>query len=136
MVAGTVDKGGPLAPSSDMAMELIRILTAQQYPTLMPTLFPGKPATQKKPYDSLAALWVAFVHLKHNTSSAIDGDAFTPANKCLSSLTHHVAASSISPVISPNRSMRRCGRQDAAPGVLNVSPTHSRRDPVAADYGL
>ena len=29
MVAGTVDKGGPLAPSPDMAMELIRIRTAQ-----------------------------------------------------------------------------------------------------------
>ena len=136
MVAGTVDKGGPLAPSPDMAMELIRIRTAQQYPTLMPTLFPGKLATQEKPYDSLAALWVAFAHLKHNTSPAIDGDAFSPANKGLSSLTHHVAASSISPATSPNRSMRRFGRQDAAPGVLNVSPTHSRRDPFAADCGL
>ena len=136
MVAGTVDKGGPLAPSPDMAMELIRIRTAQQYPTLMPTLFPGKLATQKKTYHSLAALWVAFAHLKHNTSPAIDGDAFSPANTCLSSLTHHVAASSIPPVTSPNRSMRRFGRQDAAPGVLNVSPTHSQRDLFAADYGL
>ena len=136
MVAGIVDKGGPLAPSPDMAMELIRIRTAQQYPTLMPTLFPGKLATQEKPYDWLAALWVAFAHLKHNTSPAIDGDAFLPANKCLSSLTHHVAASSIFPVTSLNRSMRRFGRQDAAPGVLNVSPTHSRLDPFAADYGL
>ena len=42
MVAGAVDKGGPLAPSPDMAMEPIRIRTAHQYPTLMPTLFPGK----------------------------------------------------------------------------------------------
>ena len=83
MVAGTVDKGGPLAPSPDMAMEFIRIRTAQQYPTLMPTLFPGKLATQEKPYDSLAALGVAFAHLKHNTSPAIDGDAFSPANKGL-----------------------------------------------------
>ena len=40
-VASTVHKGGPLAPSPEMAMELIRIRTAQQYPMLMPTLFPG-----------------------------------------------------------------------------------------------
>ena len=136
MVAGTVDKGRPLAPAPDMAMELIRIRTAQQYPTLMPTLFPGKLATQKKPYDSLAALWVAFAHFKHNTSPAIDGDVFSPANKGLSSHTHHLAAPSISPAASPNRSMRRFGRQDEALSVLNVSPTHSRRDPFAADYGL
>ena len=102
----------------------------------MPTLFPGDLATQEKPYDSLAALWVVFAHLKHNTSPAIDGDAFSPANKGLSFLTHHVAGASISPVTSPNHSMRRFGRQDAAPGVLNASPTHSRRDPFAADYGL
>ena len=119
-----------------MAMELIRIRTAQQYPTLMPTLFPGKLATQEKPYDSLAALCVAFAHLKHNTSPAIDGDAFSPAQKGRSSHTHHVPAPSISPASSPNRSMRRFGRQDAASGALNVSPTHSRRDPFAADYGL
>ena len=91
MVAGTVDKGGPLAPSPDMAMEHIRIRTAQQYPTLMHTLFAGKLAMQEKPYDSLAALWVVFAHLKHNTSPAIDGDVFSLANQGLSSLTHHVA---------------------------------------------
>ena len=136
MVAGTVDKGEPPAPSPDMAMGLIRIRTAQEYLTLMPTLFPGKIAAQEKPYDSLAALWVAFAHLKQNSSPAIDGEAISPANKGLSSLTHNVAGSAISPVTSPKRSMRRFGRQDAAPGVLSVSPTHSRRDPFAADYGL
>ena len=136
MVADTIDEGGPLPPSPDMAMELIRIRTAQQFSTLMPTLFPGKLATQEKPYDSLAALWVAYAHLKHNTSPTIDGDAFSPAHKGLSSHTHHVAAPSISSATSPNRSMCRFGRQDAASGVLNVLPTHSRRDPFAADYGL
>ena len=119
-----------------MEMELIRIRRAQQYPTLMPTLFPDRLATQEKPYDSLAALWVAFVYLTHNTSPAIDGDAFPPANQGLGSLTHYVAAPSISPVTSPPRNMRRFGCQDAAQGVLNVSPTHSRRDPFAAEYGI
>ena len=56
VVASTVDKGGPLAPSPEMAMELIHIRTAQQYPMLMPTLFPGILATRERPYDSLATL--------------------------------------------------------------------------------
>ena len=51
VLASTVDKGGPLAPSPEMAMELIRIRTAQQYPMVMPTLFPGVLATRERPYD-------------------------------------------------------------------------------------
>ena len=53
MAAGTVDKGGPLAPSPDMAMEFIRIRTAQQYSTLMPTLFPGNYIRRKNPMTRL-----------------------------------------------------------------------------------
>ena len=137
VVASTVDKGGPLAPSPEMAMELIRIRTAQQYPMLMPTLFPGILATRERPYDLLATSWTVFAHLKHNTSPAIDGgDAFSPAHKSLSSYTHQVAASSNSLTTSPNRSMRRFGRQDTAPGVSHISQTHSRRDPFADNYGL
>ena len=45
VVASTVEKGGSSAPSATMAIELVRIRTAQQYPTLMPTLFPGDRAT-------------------------------------------------------------------------------------------
>ena len=56
VVASIVDNRGPLAPSPDTAMELIRIRTAQQYPMWMPTLFPGNSATQENPYDSLATL--------------------------------------------------------------------------------
>ena len=80
IVAGTVVKGGPLAPSPDMAMKLIYIRTAQQYATWMPALFPGKLTTQYKPYDSLDAVWVAFAHLTRNTLPAIGEDAFSPAN--------------------------------------------------------
>ena len=79
VVASTVEKGGPLAPSAEMAIELVRIRTAQQYPMLMPTLFLGDLATREKPYDSLASMWTAFANLKHNTSPAIDGGAFASA---------------------------------------------------------
>ena len=56
VVASTVKKGGPLAPSAEMAIELGRIRTAQQYPMLMPTLFPGDLVTREKPYDYLASM--------------------------------------------------------------------------------
>ena len=41
VVASAVEKGGSLASSAAMAIKLVRIRTAQQYPMLMPTLFPG-----------------------------------------------------------------------------------------------
>ncbi|CAM9832470.1 unnamed protein product, partial [Ascophyllum nodosum] len=50
VVAGTVEKGGPLAPSAEMAIELVRIRTTQQYPMLMPALFPGDLASREKPH--------------------------------------------------------------------------------------
>ena len=83
VVASTVDKGGPLAPSPEMAEELLRIRTAQQYPILIPILFPVVLATRERPYNSLATLWTVLVSLKHNTSPAIDGDAFAPAHQGL-----------------------------------------------------
>ena len=77
-----------------------------------------------------------FAQLKHNTSPAIDGDAFAPAHQGSSSLTHHIATSSGSPITSPHCNTRRTGRQHVAHDVLNVSLTHSRRDPFSVDYGL
>ena len=133
VVASTVDKGGPLAPSPEMAMGLIRIRTAQHYPMLMLTLFPGNLATRERPYASPATLWTMFSHLKHNTSPAIDGDVFAPAPQNSSSYAHSPSGS---PITSPHRNSRRAGRQDAAHGVFNVSQTHSRRDPFSLDYGL
>ena len=56
VVASTVEKGEPLAPSAAMAIELVRIRTVQQYPMLMPTLFPGDLATREKPYVTLASM--------------------------------------------------------------------------------
>ena len=131
VVASTVDKDGPLALSPEMGMELILIWTTQQYPMLMPPLFPRVLATRKRPYDSLATFWTVFANLKHNTSPAIDGDAFVPAHQGIHPPGHNMATPSGSPTASPHRHVRRTG-----PGVFNVSPTHSRRDPFTVDYGL
>ena len=131
VVASTVDKGGPLAPSPEMAMELIRIRTAQQYPMLMPTLFPGVLATRERPYDSLATVWTVFANLKHITSPAIDGDAFAPAHQGFRPPGHNMVTPSGSPTATTHRHVRRTGH-----GIFNVSPTHSRRDPFTVDYGI
>ena len=134
VVASTVEKGGPLAPSSAMAIELVRIRTAQQYPMLMPTLFPGDLATREKPYVTLASMWTAFNDLKHNMSPAIDGDAFASAARASGS---HAPPTVAVPAASTAVSQRHYGRPPRpSHSVSNISHTHSRRDPFRVDYGI
>ena len=134
VVASTVEKGGPLAPSATMAIELLRIRTAQQYPTLMPTLFPGDRATREKPYASLALMWTAFADLKHNTSPAINGDAFASAPQVPSSHAPPPINAPTASVTAPQRYNSRPSRPSHS--ISNVSPVHSRRDPFRIDYGI
>ena len=110
VVASTVENGGPLAPSATMAIGLVRIRTAQQYPTLMPTLFPGDRATREKPYASLALMWTAFADLKHNTSPAINGDAFASASQVPSSHAPPPINTPTASVTAPQRHSSRPSR--------------------------
>ena len=134
VVASTVEKSGPLAPSATMAIELVRIRTAQQYPTLMPTLFPGDRATREKPYASLALMWTTFADLKHNTSPAINGDAFASAPQVPSSHSPPPINAPTASVTAPQRYNSRPSRPSHS--ISNVSPVHSRRDPFRIDYGI
>ena len=134
VVASTVEKSGPLAPSVAMAIELVRIRTAQQYPMLMPTLFPGDLATREKPYVTLASMWTAFGDLKHNMSPAINGDAFASASRTSSP---HAPPTVAVPAASAAVSQRHYSRPTRpSHTVSNVSHAHSRRDPFRVDYGL
>ena len=134
VVASTVEKGGPLAPSATMAIELVRIRTAQQCSTLMPTLFPGDRATREKPYASLALMWTAFADLKHNTSPAIDGDAFASASQVPSFHAPPPINAPTASVTAPQRHSSRPSRPSHT--VSSVSPVHSRRDPFRIDDGI
>ena len=134
VVASTVEKGGPLAPSATMAIELVRIRTAQQYPTLMPTWFPGDRATREKPYDSLASMWTTFADLKHNTSPAINGDAFASAPQASSPHAPPTITVPAASVTVPHRHNNRPSPPSHT--VSNVSSVHSRRDPFRIDYGI
>ena len=129
VVASTVEKGGPLAPSAEMGIELVLIRTAQQYPMLMPTLFPEDLATRKKPYDSLASMWTAFADLKHNTSPAIDGGTFAAAPQASSLHAPPTVATSATLLAASQRHNNRAARPPR-----NVS--QPRRDPFSVDYGL
>ena len=134
VVASTVEKGGPLAPSSAMAIELVRIRTAQQYPMLMPTLVPGDLGTREKPYVTLTSMWTAFNDLKHNMSPAIDGDAFASATRTSGS---HAPPTVAVPAASTAVSQRYYGRPTRpSHSVSHISHAHSRRDPFRVDCSL
>ena len=134
VVASTVEKGGPPAPSAAMAIELVRIRTAQHYPMLMPTLFPGGLATRKISYVTLASMWTAFGDSKHNMSRAIDGDVFASAPRTSSSCASTTVAG---PASSAGVSQRHYSRPTRPlHTVSNVSHAHSRREPFRVDYGL
>ena len=134
VVASTVEKRGPLAPSAAMAIELVRIRTAQQYPMLMPTLFPGDLATGEKYYVTLASMWTAFGDLKHNMSPVIDGDAFASAPWASSS---HAPPPVAAPAASASVQQRHYSRPTRpSHTVSNVSHAHSRRDPFRVKYDL
>ena len=132
--ASTVEKGGPLAPSAAMAIELVRIRTAQQYPMLMPTLFPGDLATREKPYVSSASMWTVFGDLKHNMSPVIDGDAFASAPHASSPHAPPTVAVQVASAAVSQRHNSRPTRTSHT--VSNVPHAHSRRDPFRVDYGL
>ena len=48
----------------------------EQFPSLMPTLYPSSMATGPKPYASLDEMWKAFGDLSNNKTPAINGDIF------------------------------------------------------------
>ena len=48
----------------------------EQFPSLMPILYPGSMATGPKPYASLDKVWKAFGDLSNNNTPAVNGERF------------------------------------------------------------
>ena len=65
-----------LAPGVDVVLEVVRMAVNEQFPSLMPTLYPGSMATGPKPYASLDEMWKAFDDLSNNKTPAINGEFF------------------------------------------------------------
>ena len=49
-----------LSPGTDAVWEVVRVAANEQFPTLLPALYPGSKATNPRPYASLDAMQRAF----------------------------------------------------------------------------
>ena len=65
-----------LSPGTDVVLRVVKMAVNEQFPTLMPTLYPGSKATDPRPYPSLDAMWKAFSDLAHNKIPAVNGEFF------------------------------------------------------------
>ena len=65
-----------LAPGVDVVLDVVRMAVNEQFPTLMPTLYPGSMVTDPKPYASLDKMWKAFGDLVNNKTPAVNSDFF------------------------------------------------------------
>ena len=48
-----------LSPGTDM-LEVVRVAANEQFPALLPALYPGSKATDPRPYASLDTIWRDF----------------------------------------------------------------------------
>ena len=60
LVSAVTGSERTLAPGVDAVLEVVRMAVNEQFPTLMPTLYPGSMATDPKPYASLDKMWQVF----------------------------------------------------------------------------
>ena len=60
-----------LAPGTDIVLEVVRMAVNEQFPSLMPTLYPGVMATGPRPFGTLGAVWLACQALANNKTPAI-----------------------------------------------------------------
>lgn len=89
-----MEKGGPLSPSIEMAIELVRIRKAQQYDA---HTVPER-LTREKPCNTLASVCPAFSNLMRNTSPVIDDGAFVSVPQAPSSHAPSNVATSVTPL--------------------------------------
>ena len=76
LVSSVTGSERTLGPGVDVVLEVVRIEVNEQFPNLMPTLYPGSMATDPKPYVSLDTMWKAFNDLAHNMTPAVNGEKF------------------------------------------------------------
>ena len=65
-----------LAPGVNVALDVVRMAVNEQFPSLMPTLYPCSMTTDPKPYASLDKMWKAFGDLANDKTRAVNGDNF------------------------------------------------------------
>ena len=65
-----------LSPGTDVVLEVVRVATNEQFPALLPALYPGSKATDPRSYASLDAMWRAFSDYANNNTPAVNGETF------------------------------------------------------------
>ena len=63
-------------PSDAMVIEIVRGVVSRQYPSLMPTLYPGRLMTIPEPFHTVSEMWAAFEVLATNKTPAVNGSRF------------------------------------------------------------
>ena len=76
LVSAVTGSERTLAPKVDVVLEVVRMTVNEQFPTLVPTLYPGSIATDPKSCASLDKMWKAFSDFAHNKTPAVSGDWF------------------------------------------------------------
>ena len=61
-----------LAPGVDVVLEVVKMAANEQFPSLMPTLYPGSMATDPKPYVFLDKMWKAFGDIAKYKTPAVN----------------------------------------------------------------
>ena len=74
LVSAVTEIERTLAPGVDVVLEVVRMAVNEQFPSLMPTLYPDSMATGPKSYASLDEIWKAFGDLSNNKTPAINGE--------------------------------------------------------------
>ena len=65
-----------LSPGTDVVLEVVRMAVNEQFPTLMPTLYPGSKATDPWSYASLDAMRRVFGDSAHKKTPAVNGEKY------------------------------------------------------------
>ena len=60
MVSAATGAERLLAPGVEVVLEVVRMVVTEQYPSLMPTLYPGGFTTVPRPFGTLDAIWLGF----------------------------------------------------------------------------
>ena len=66
LVSAVTGNERTLAPGVDVVLEVVRMAVNEQFPSLMPILYPGLMATDPMPYATLDKMWNAFGDVSNN----------------------------------------------------------------------
>ena len=58
----------------EVVLKVVRMTVNEQYPSLMPTLYPGGSSSVLRPFGTVDAMWLVFETLANNKTPAINGE--------------------------------------------------------------